>query len=656
MNTFMKKGMFIINKTIIIISAVASLFIDILILPPIVKIPLMLKKYGLDNFSSIWINDIKHNPLQLFNVLKDKDLRILLLVLSVIVFIFLIITLKGEKVATNIVGGPIAKGNGQYGTSRFQYESETDNTSTVWRIEEKDKLDKGGIVLGMKPPKHNKDFYKNRAIRKLKLKKESKTKAWLETKDVNTLILGSSRSGKSRKVILETIWNLGKAGESMLLTDPKMELYRKSKKYLERNGYKVIIIDLRKPSQSNKYNPNYLVNEAVKEDNIARASEGAWDIANMIVNQKPRTGDPVWVNGEEATIASLILLNSIEADEDLQKHMGSVYRDLFVLGCANEQTGSYPIVKYMNSLDVNHPARAAFATATLAPPRQRGSFFADVSASLRLWSDPAIIDMTSRQDHDLDILGREKTAVFINIEDEKETKNIIASMYINQTYEHLVDLANKQEDNRLPIRVNFLLDEIGNLPAIPNLDKKMAVCLGRGMRFNLVLQDLGQLDKNYGKDASRIIKANCHDWIYLLTMDMDTARQISERTDKYTIEIGSKSKQTGKNSTSEGSSESHTGRVLLLPSEILRFPENMSLVFRARQFPAVLPLPDLSVWEKADRELEETSLKELDRDINVKYINTPIWIPDISSNTIDSNKKERMMEQTQENQDEIDRI
>ncbi|MCH4200155.1 VirD4-like conjugal transfer protein, CD1115 family [Clostridium tyrobutyricum] len=648
--------MFIINKTIIIISAVASLFIDILILPPIVKIPLMLKKYGLDNFSSIWINDIKHNPLQLFNVLKDKDLRILLLVLSVIVFIFLIITLKGEKVATNIVGGPIAKGNGQYGTSRFQYESETDNTSTVWRIEEKDKLDKGGIVLGMKPPKHNKDFYKNRAIRKLKLKKESKTKAWLETKDVNTLILGSSRSGKSRKVILETIWNLGKAGESMLLTDPKMELYRKSKKYLERNGYKVIIIDLRKPSQSNKYNPNYLVNEAVKEDNIARASEGAWDIANMIVNQKPRTGDPVWVNGEEATIASLILLNSIEADEDLQKHMGSVYRDLFVLGCANEQTGSYPIVKYMNSLDVNHPARAAFATATLAPPRQRGSFFADVSASLRLWSDPAIIDMTSRQDHDLDILGREKTAVFINIEDEKETKNIIASMYINQTYEHLVDLANKQEDNRLPIRVNFLLDEIGNLPAIPNLDKKMAVCLGRGMRFNLVLQDLGQLDKNYGKDASRIIKANCHDWIYLLTMDMDTARQISERTDKYTIEIGSKSKQTGKNSTSEGSSESHTGRVLLLPSEILRFPENMSLVFRARQFPAVLPLPDLSVWEKADRELEETSLKELDRDINVKYINTPIWIPDISSNTIDSNKKERMMEQTQENQDEIDRI
>jgi type IV secretion system protein VirD4 len=652
----MKKGMFIINKTIIIISAVASLFIDILILPPIVKIPLMLKKYGLDNFSSIWINDIKHNPLQLFNVLKDKDLRILLLVLSVIVFIFLIITLKGEKVATNIVGGPIAKGNGQYGTSRFQYESETDNTSTVWRIEEKDKLDKGGIVLGMKPPKHNKDFYKNRAIRKLKLKKESKTKAWLETKDVNTLILGSSRSGKSRKVILETIWNLGKAGESMLLTDPKMELYRKSKKYLERNGYKVIIIDLRKPSQSNKYNPNYLVNEAVKEDNIARASEGAWDIANMIVNQKPRTGDPVWVNGEEATIASLILLNSIEADEDLQKHMGSVYRDLFVLGCANEQTGSYPIVKYMNSLDVNHPARAAFATATLAPPRQRGSFFADVSASLRLWSDPAIIDMTSRQDHDLDILGREKTAVFINIEDEKETKNIIASMYINQTYEHLVDLANKQEDNRLPIRVNFLLDEIGNLPAIPNLDKKMAVCLGRGMRFNLVLQDLGQLDKNYGKDASRIIKANCHDWIYLLTMDMDTARQISERTDKYTIEIGSKSKQTGKNSTSEGSSESHTGRVLLLPSEILRFPENMSLVFRARQFPAVLPLPDLSVWEKADRELEETSLKELDRDINVKYINTPIWIPDISSNTIDSNKKERMMEQTQENQDEIDRI
>lgn len=646
-----------INKKVIMISVYILLFLDLFILPPIVKIPLVIKKYGIDNWNRIWVNDIKHNPFQLIEVLKDKDLRVLLIVLSVVIFTFLLVTLKGKTVETNIVGGPVSKGNGQYGTSRFQYESETDSTSTVWRVEERDRLVKGGIVLGMKPPKSNKEFYKDKDIKKLKIKKEKKTKVWLETEDVNTLVLGSSRSGKSRKVVLETIWNLGKAEESILLTDPKGELYKKSKKYLEKNGYEIIVINLRNPSISNKYNCNYLVNKAVKEDNTAKASEAAWNIANMIVNQKPRTGDPVWANGEEATIASLILLNSMEAELEGQKHMGSVYRDLYVLGCANEETGNYPIVKYMNSLDINHPARAAFATATLAPPRQRGSFFADVSASLRLWSDPAIVNMTSEQDHDLDILGKKKAAVFLIIEDEKDTRNIVASMYINQVYESLVDLANRQGNNKVPIRVNFLLDEIGNLPAIPNLHKKMAVCLGRGIRFNLILQDLGQLDKNYGKEVARIVKANCHDWIYLLTMDINTAEEISRRTGKYTVETSSRSRQTGKNSTSEGSSESHTGRVLLSADEVFRFPQNMSLVFRARQFPAVLPLPDLSVWEKADKELEETSLKELgwDND-NIRYIDTPIWIPNMSNNTIDNNIKEKVMENVEENQDLMDKI
>lgn len=646
-----------INKKVIIISACMSLFLALFILPPIVKVPLLIKKYGIDAWDKMWINDIKHNPFQLIEVLKDKDLRVLLLVLSILVFAFLLIIVTGKKVETNIVGGPVAKGNGQFGTNRFQTEAETDNTSTVWKIEEKDKLKKGGIVLGMKPPKTNKNFYKDKNIKRLKLKKEKKTKVWLETEDVNTIIVGASRSGKSRRIMLETIWNLAKAGESILLTDPKGELYRKSKKYLEKNGYEIIVINLRNPSKSNKYNCNYLVNEAIKEGNIAKASEAAWDIANMIVNQKPRTGEaPVWANGEEATIASLILLNSMEADEELQKHMGSVYRDLFVLGCANEETGSYPIVKYMNSLDVNHPARAAFATATLAPPRQRGSFFADVSASLRLWSDPAIVDMTSQQDHNLDILGKKKAAVFLIVEDEKDTKNIIASMYINQSYQRLVDFSNKQENSRLPVRVNYLIEEAGNIPTIPYLDKKVSVGLGRGIRFSLVLQDFGQLDKNYGKDTARIIKSNCHDLIYLLTMDTDTAKEISERTGTYTIETSSTSSHNGKNSSSESSGKSNAGRVLLKPDEVSRFPKNLSLVFRARQFPAVLPLPDLSVWEKADKELEETSLKELGWDSgNIRYIDTPIWIPSISK-PMDSNEGERGNDKVEEEQCEMDRM
>ena len=282
----------------------------------------------------------------------------------------------------------------------------------------------------------------------------------MDTNDTHTLIIGATRSGKTRRLIFPTIWELGKAGESMVLTDPKGELYERSRDYLKSQGYNIVLLDFRNPRRGNYWNPIHPVAQAVSRGDYSEASEMAWDIAHMVVHQKPHTGDPLWPNGEESVIAAMILLTVLEAPEERFKHMGTAYSILYSLGAA-EEDGKLPLNDYIASLPAGHLSKAAYGTALLAPYRTRASFFTGASADLRLWADPSIVHLTSCQDHELNMPGREKTAVFLCIPDEKGTRHVLASLYVDQIYQALVDLATR-EGGRLPVRVNFLLDEFGN--------------------------------------------------------------------------------------------------------------------------------------------------------------------------------------------------
>lgn len=142
------------------------------------------------------------------------------------------------------------------------------------------------------------------------------------------------------------------------------------------------------------------------------------------------------------------------------------------------------------------------------------------------------------------------------------------------------------------------------------------------MRFTLVVQDIAQLKRHY-KESAQTITGNCHTWIYLLTADIETARLISAKTGQYTVETESYSSSVRNVDTSTGNQIGTTGRALLLPDEVLRWPQDMSLVLQSRQFPLRLPLPDLTKW-LADKELVK-GLDEADRDIN-----TPdLWVPHV---------------------------
>ncbi|MBU3173277.1 VirD4-like conjugal transfer protein, CD1115 family [Clostridium estertheticum] len=542
--------------------------------------------------------------------------------------------LKKKNKIKDGVGGPEPSGDGQFGTSRWQDKTEMDETCSVWYTNKL--LEKGGgIVFGME--KSNKGI----------------EKVWLNQDDLHTLILGATRSGKSRKIIIPSIWQLGKTGESMVIGDPKGELFITTKAYLEGKGYNVISLNLREPLKGNQWNILDIVNKAVDAGDIPKATQYAWSIANTICSQTPSaSAEPIWKNGEMSTLAALILLTVLDSKFAFQRHMTTAYYLLAEYGQQLDDE-TIPLIDYIKALPIKHPAKAAFATAMIAPYKTRASFFTSALADLRLFSDPNIGDMTSEQDHKLEDIGIKKTAIFLIIPDEDKTRNVMATIYIEQVYQAMVTLANKH-GGRIPRRVNFILDEFGNLPAIPEFESKITVAGGRGMRFTIAIQDIAQLKKLYDKN-SQTITGNCHNWIYIKTADLDTAKLISEKTGKYTVETDN----TSVSIQSKGHSRTHglatTGRALLMPDEILRWSTDESLLIPISDFPARYPLPDLSMWS-ANTELgfAMTGNMAVDKQSNLEIIQkrweeiderelkeVEIWLPDIANDSDEEDEEEK---------------
>lgn len=616
--------------------SIAIIVVDILLIPWLLKFPSFVVadfktapsdwfKYGLfKSILDVWIN---------------SSYRTIYLYLQLPVFASILSLMwrtdnfgKKKNRISDGVGGPEPAGQGQHGTSRWQSEQEMDQNATVWYTD--DEPGRGGTIFGVEKCNNNVE------------------KVWYNARDIHTLLIAITRFGKGRRILLPSIWSLAKAGESMVITDPKGEAFIYTKNYLKSQGYNVVCLNFRDPNIGNQWNILELVNRAVDEGNLTKATEIAWDIANIIAPKlNGGHSDPLWGNGERSVIVTLILLVSIESDHKFQRHMKSVYRLLSKLGRVQEDD-SVPLLDYIQSLPDEHPAKDAFATADLAPHKMRGSFFSMVLADLQLFSDPNIGEMTAVSDHEFENIGIEKTAVFLIIPDEKATRNVLATCYIDQLYQVLVNLANRK-GGRIPRRVNFLLDEFGNLPPIPDMESKITVAGGRGMRFTLAIQSLTQIKQKY-KEGADTITGNCAIWLYFGTNDPATKKALSEMTGKYTVETENLSSSVQQKGYSSTAGIGLTGRALLTDDEIGRWDNSETLVFEVGKFPARYPVLDLAQWGAnadyglcsptdniAKDEVENNRIVEerWNSVIRRESKSVPVWLPDLyDENNIPSEK------------------
>lgn len=433
---------------------------------------------------------------------------------------------------------------------------------------------KGGIVLGRKK---RKVFSKTSSFPYIKVREVEDI--YFVGDNVHTLTVGSTRSGKTRCEVIESIYNCGLSGESMVISDPKGELFEYTSGALKQLGYNVVTLDFKNPMKSSCYNFLQPVIDEVRKGNIAQAQQKASDICESIAPDDQKT-EKIWSNGEKATIKAAIMSVATEAPEDC-KNIANVYYFLVNMCRTQKDSGMFmdefltqikngeglfeyefekdengeiifdkfdnPVFKiekikeideYGNEVErevrvkrepnPNHPAIGAFAPALLAADKTRQSFFASALTSLVLFSDEYIAKMTSKTEIKAEDLANKKTALYMILPDEKLTYYSLCSLFVNQIYQQLVNIAD-QGGGTLKNRVNFILDEFGNFAPIPNFGGFLTVGGGRRIRFNLFLQSFSQLNSKYDENTAQNILDNCHIWTYLKTSNDTTAEKISKK-------------------------------------------------------------------------------------------------------------------------------
>lgn len=452
---------------------------------------------------------------------------------------------------------------------------------------------KGGIVLG----------------RNIKKVKGIETENILFVADnVHTLTVGATRSGKTRCLVIQSIINSALAGESIVTSDPKGEIFGYTAGFLKQIGYNVVTLDFKNPKKSSYYNFLQPVINELKKGNLAEAQMKASDICESIVGEAK--GEKIWNDGEKATIKTGIMSVCMEAPENMQ-NMANVYYFLANL-CKENEKGELLMDYFLDRLkngyfdeekqiavegNLNHPAIASFAPSSIASSKTRSSFYTSALNSLTLFSDSYIASMTSKTDIKAEDLANKKTALFMILPDEKLTYYSLCSLFVSQIYQQLVNIADNN-GGTLNNRVNFILDEFGNFSAIPNFGGFLTVGGGRGIRFNLFLQSFSQLNSKYDENTAQNILDNCHIWNYLKTSNDTTAEKISKKLGTYTCASYSESNSANKGSSSinQSKSMSLTQRPLLTPAEVLMINRPYLLVMFSGNKPAMTNSPDLSKW------------------------------------------------------------
>ena len=355
----------------------------------------------------------------------------------------------------------------------------------------------------------------------------SDTVAYVDSSDSHSLIIGSSGSKKTRLFILPSILSLAKAGESMVITDPKAELYERTSGYLKTKGYKVFCINFRDESVNNAWNPLEAPLKFFKQGKFDLSVGLLNDFATISIPKDTRGVDPFWDDSARSGFMGLLLILFMLAEDDAEVNIRSLLR-LRATVFNNKSDGDYCLRKIVEHAGVDSLVTTYLSGLSIAPEKTYSSILSTLDNHLmKFVIRPSLTDMLCHNDIRFSDIGHEKTAVFLVMPDEKETYHGLISVFIQQCYESLIFEAQKCSNKSLPVRVNFLLDEFSSLPQIKEFPSMIAAARSRNIRFNIVVQSEKQLKSRYKEEADTI-KGNCNNWIYLYSREYPTLVEISD--------------------------------------------------------------------------------------------------------------------------------
>lgn len=344
----------------------------------------------------------------------------------------------------------------------------------------------------------------------------------------NIFLAGKAGSMKSRAIVRPYIFQVVKRGESAVITDPKGEMYRDTAHIARNNGYKVKVLNLISPDNSDSFN----CLSGVGDDVLMIRT-----LTNVIIgNTSKGTGDQFFADNDENLLAGLIAL--VTCDNDLkeeEKNLGKVYDIL------TKDTAS--LYKRFQSLPWEHPAKSSLNTFFESSEQVRTAAIHGLALRLSVFKSKKIKEITNTNDIDLEELGKTKCIYYLITSDQDSSLSFLSSLFFSLLFIKLTAYADRTDEQTLPVPVNMILDEFNNIGRIGSASdgsdfaRTLSTCRSRGIRMLICVQSLGQLQNRYQGTLWAEIVGNCDIQICLASNDEITSKYFSEKSGEATIDV-----------------------------------------------------------------------------------------------------------------------
>nr|WP_300823189.1 type IV secretory system conjugative DNA transfer family protein [uncultured Schaedlerella sp.] len=390
-------------------------------------------------------------------------------------------------------------------------------------------------------------------------------------RNLNILVIGGSGAGKSRTFAIP---NIMQCNCSMVITDPKAELLRKTGGLLKKMGYEVRVFDLIHPDTSFCYNPFQYVQD---DKDVLRL------INNLIKNTTPKgsqSSDPFWEKSETALLQALMMYLLHEAPPEEQNF--PMIMEMLASAQVKEEDEDYesPLDILFERLEMRDPESIAVKQYHIykqAAGKTAKSILISVGVRLAAFNLKQIADLTCIDELDLSSIGEKKVALFCCIPDADTSLNYLVGMIYSQLFQTLYYVADRLHGGKLPVPVHCIMDEFPNVALPDDFEKILATMRSRSISCSIIVQNMSQI-KALFKDSHDSVVGNCDELLYLGGNEKETHKYLSELLGKETIDTNTYGQTKGK-SGSYSINFQQSGRELLMPDEVRLLDNDYALLF-----------------------------------------------------------------------------
>lgn len=386
----------------------------------------------------------------------------------------------------------------------------------------------------------------------------------------NVLVLGGPGSYKTQSYVITNIFN--ETENSIVVTDPKGEVYEYTAAVKVRQGYDVRVLNFANMVASDRYNPL---------DYVSKDGE-ATTVATKIVDGNNKDGKKdVWYYSQIRLLTALVLYAVHELPPD-ERNIGGILDLLQAYSPSEGETGDKGIDDIFAILDFKHPARRAYELGYKhARGEMQGSIIMSLLTTLGNYVDEEVDQFTRFSDFNLQDIGKKKLILYLILPVMDNEFEGLTALFFTQLFGQLYALG-KENHAKVPQPITFILDEFVNLGKIEGYEEFLATCRGYGIGVSTIIQTISQLQDKYGKEKAESILGNCAVKYCLNASNNTTAEYVVKELGKATVRVETEGESTqhGKENTSNSVSanESYTSRDLMTVSEVKQLPDDTGLL------------------------------------------------------------------------------